>query len=104
MKKTLKKQLLQCAELIVNKEKSSICHAMADVSSYSVLNNWMDSDEAKMIDPGDTYWWGFTSMGHKYSSDEARGARLIGIAMMITMPKDIIDHKCCKPSKKKKSK
>ena len=63
-------------------------------------DEWQDCEEAKMIDPNETFWWGLVTMGVQLSFPEARGARLTGIAMMLTMPKEIIQHKCCKTKTK----
>lgn len=45
-----------------------------------------------MIDPGEIIWWGKATMAVKGNSDEPRNARLLGIAIMITMPPDMVDE------------
>lgn len=47
----------------------------------------MRTEEAKMLKP-DTYGWWNPVLENE--------ARLIGIAMMVTMPIEIIEHKCAK--------
>lgn len=103
-----KKDLFKAGNLIVESKKDTICNALAEIVSDPTEKNitdWQLTEEAKMIrqiDSKSPFWWGVDTIGYYFDSSNARGARLIGIAMMLTMPDEIIEHKCVKPSKSKK--
>lgn len=88
--------MLKTGNLIAKRKSNYICAYMG--------SKWQFTEEAKMIDPkvNSAFWWGMATMNRYYDEPESRGARLIGIAMMLTMPDEIIEHKCVKLSKSKK--
>jgi hypothetical protein len=88
MKPKIRKQLLKAAETISLENEYCICACIG--------SDWKQSEEAMMINPGHILWWGFNSMRVRANDDEARNARLLGIAFMLTMPKEIIQGKCHK--------
>lgn len=95
MTKQQKADLLRAGERIASKEKFSICGAIG--------SNFRESEEAQMINPRKykeykytMWWWSRHTMDESFVSENCRNARLIGIAMMLTMPKEIINHKCFK--------
>lgn len=61
-----------------------ICNAMKIIGAER--NDWKQTEEARMIDPNQLCWWNY----------DDNQSRLIGIAMMVTMPIEIIEHKCAK--------
>lgn len=65
-----------------------ICHAV----DYNYKKLWMQEPEAKMINPNSIIWWWTETIGCPIHSHEARQARLLGIAMMLTMPEDMINE------------
>lgn len=87
----IRKDLARAGNLIATEKQNSICYAIDDRS----YNSWLLTEEVKMIKPENVtqfdYWWD-SSTG--IADIEERGARLIGIAMMITMPVEIINHQC----------
>lgn len=97
----IRKDLAKAGNLIAKEKRNSICYAIDDRS----YNGWLITEEAKMIKPRNltqwNYWWWDSSTGA--AGIKERGARLIGIAMMITMPEEIINHKCVKKLKKTKN-
>jgi hypothetical protein len=97
MTKKMKKDLIRAAELIATNKENTICDAMNSIVGFS---KWKETEEAQIINPNSQgvigYWWGYETIGFAYYSYKSRGARLIGIAMMITMPKEIVQHKCYK--------
>lgn len=48
--------------------------------------------EAKMIRPDSVFWWGQKEMDLPADNIVCRNARLLGIAMMLTMPKEFVDN------------
>lgn len=94
MNSEIKEDLLRVGEEIADYRNSAICDVIG--------REWQDTKEAKMLNPGEVFWWGRATMNEPYYSLECRNARLLGIAMMVTMPKEILDHKCCKRKKLKK--
>jgi hypothetical protein len=91
----IKNALKRAGNKIALKENSCICAAIDYCSKYGAFG-WKQTDEAEMINPGVLlYWWGPETMKQSFRSDKCRGARLIGIAMMVTMPKEIVEGKCC---------
>ncbi len=94
MKREIKKQLSEAAELIADGKADCICASMGLLGYFS--GDWQNEEEAKMINPQTAMWWGFLSMGVYCGSNEARQARPLGIAMMLTMPKEIVEGKCHK--------
>ena len=76
---------LKAGNLIAEKVEDSICHSIGD--------EWQKLPQAKMINPNSYAWWGVQTMGINYFDNEARQARLLGIAMMMTMPDDMIKDK-----------
>lgn len=89
MTKKLKSDLLKVGELIVRGESSCICDATGINNIYSY--EWQKTNEAQLIRPTikTDYWWGIETMGEPFYFDSCRQARLIGIAMMLTMPKEM---------------
>lgn len=115
-----RKHLLILLELAAEKiaigNKYCICHAMyaliLDSNDESITDrDWMSLPEAKMIEPSMlkdeviangynhySFWWGVKTMGTDLKtnpnekSPEARQARLLGIAMMLTLPDDMINE------------
>lgn len=96
MPDAVRKQLMMAAEMISNEKESCICQ--------SIGKDWIKSSEAQMIRPDidtdDMAWWGLHTMGYYLWEPEAIAARLMGIALMLTMPSDILNHRCC-PAKSK---
>jgi hypothetical protein len=93
MNNKLKAQLKQAGNLIASEKLHVICDCIGD--------EWSRTREAQMIKSDKTVnatevWWGKKTTGAFYDTPKARGARLIGIAMMVTMPKEIKDGKCHK--------
>lgn len=115
-----RKHLLMLLELvgeqIAIKEEYCICKGMDFVLIHlkdRITNsvNWMKLPEAMMIKPNCltddvipntfnyySFWWGKMTMGSDFKtntdvhSHEARQARLLGIAMMLTLPDDMINE------------
>lgn len=77
-------QLLRAGELIAIGLHTCICTTMPSMGLDHI-------EEGFLIDPGTAYWWGY---GSTHAHEEHRQARLIGIAMMLTMPKEILEGKC----------
>lgn len=78
--------LLKAGEKIASGRKSCICYCLPeDIELH-------DIPEAKMLDPKTVFWWGLDSMDNFSQSDICREARLLGIAMMLTMPKEFVDN------------
>lgn len=90
MTKKQKRELLKAAELIAKEKSDYICVALWDVNSK--LDIYKDKT-CRMFNPNSTTWWGLITMKVPSYSKEARNARLLGIAFMLTMPKDMIDKK-----------
>jgi len=92
MTKKQKRELLKAAELIARKKIHYTCVALKHVDSK--LDIFKDK-ACRMFKPiyYDATWWGSDTMGVLAWSDEARNARLLGIAFMLTMPEDMIDKK-----------
>lgn len=85
--------LLYAAENISKKKEFVIC---AELYNFGI--EILDIPEARMICPyKETWqtkqfaWWGSHTMDVFLDSAEAQGARLIGIAMMLTMPKEMLE-------------
>ena len=88
--KQLLKALAKAGELIATREHYCICNAMREITGDS--DSWKELPQAKMIDPNSVIWWGLDTMGVFCYYTEARNARLLGIAMMFTMPDDMINE------------
>lgn len=86
-----KRQLRDAAELIVRGEKLFICKAFYYL--FGNKNKWKELPSAKMLDPYTHTWWGAESI---VGINNPKSARLLGIAMMLTMPDDMIDPKFLK--------
>jgi hypothetical protein len=96
MTRKMKKDLAKAGNMIARKKKDSICNAMHLLGINPM--EWQETEEAQLVSPflcfSTGVWWGMRTMNVRYNKKECRGARLIGIAMMITMPKEIVEHKC----------
>lgn len=127
MSRRMQLDLLEVAEIIADvSEKQYFNYAICRAMKYLGKSEgaWMSTEEAKLLNPNASkyeekimnaaqYWWGAATMireGRMKGSTtilsfepEAINARLIGIAMMLTMPEEIINHKCVKKPKKKKN-
>ena len=75
--------------MIALRKGDFICEEMGKITGDQY--KWLQTKQAKMINPLTFEWWGMRTMGVISTSDEARNARLLGIAMMLTMPEDMID-------------
>lgn len=70
--------------LIENETENCICYALPeDVNLYYI-------PEAMAFYPSASLWWGHSTMEILFDYPEARSARLLGLAFMLTMPKDMI--------------
>lgn len=84
MTRRQRKALERAYVLIENETESCICSTLPeDINLY-------DIQEAKAFYPHTAFWWGRFTMGVPLSSPEVRSARLLGLAFMLTMPKDMI--------------
>jgi len=97
MTKQQRKALLKAGELIASEKEYCICEALSMLTPRIELSS---IPEAKLIRPYNvTFWWGGITMGDDYYTSPCRNDRLIGIAMMLTMPKEILEGKCYKKKK-----
>lgn len=91
MKASHKKALLIAAEKVARKKCIGICAALPDdIDLYDIPEVMtLFGDEHKPW----YYIWGqaYPFLPDFAGNDENRGARLIGIAMMLTMPPDMVD-------------
>ncbi len=94
MPEGIRKDLERAAEMIATEKCIGICESKPLASN----RKWINTEEAKIIKPDEygSYWWGFLSMRESYYTDSCIAARLMGIAIMLTMPEEIINHECCK--------
>lgn len=83
-----RKDLLKVAELIATEKTNMICYTLKSIKSD--LNIYQDP-VCKMFDPTAVVWWGIDTMNVFADSPEARNARLLGIAFMLTMPEDMVE-------------
>ena len=82
MNKKTKKDLIRAGEEIAREESYFICSVIG--------KDWQNTAEAKMFNPNTIVWWGKVTTGQYALSDDCRNARLLGIAFMITMPKELL--------------
>lgn len=97
MNKQQEADLLYAADCISTYKNYGICAALLTRPTHID-----DIEEGKLIDPGWRWWWGMASTGKEYYDADNRGARLIGIAMMLTMPPEILRGECYPDFKKSK--
>ena len=81
MNKETKKDLIRAGDDIAKGEYTFICGVIGD--------DWKKSEEAKMFDPGTFVWWGYQTMDEPDHTSK-KNARLLCIAFMITMPKELL--------------
>ena len=83
----IKRQLRTAANKIAkNNDYSFICIAMHDL--YKDEWGWKKLPSAKMLNPGTYAWWESEGL---IEVNDPKSERLLGIAMMLTMPDDMID-------------
>lgn len=84
MTRKQRKALERAYVLIENNKRFCICGSLPfGITLYNI-------PEAQAFNPGTDYWWGDYTMGIAPQSSEALSARLLGLAFMLTMPKDMI--------------
>jgi hypothetical protein len=72
---------------IENEEAVCICYTWSMMRNKVCL---LDIKEAMALNPNSMFWWGMETMDLNIGHPEVRSARLLGIAFMLTMPKDMI--------------
>lgn len=88
---SIRKDLEKAGEMILTYRPEPICVCIGKI--------WLTTKEAEMLRPSKNYcdslpWWGLDTIGVVSTTNEAHAARLMGIAIMITMPEEIINHEC----------
>lgn len=93
MTKKQQKELIKVGNLIITGETYCICDALSIINYKLKIKNYK---ELMMFDPNSIFWWKATSMNSSFTSEYCRNARLMGIAFAYSMPKEILNGKCCK--------
>jgi len=88
MNKEHRKALLDAAELIEKDINTGLCLSILHASGWQF--DLDDIPEAQAFDPGFNYWWGTDTMKCPPYSEKCKQARLLGIAFMLTIPKDML--------------
>lgn len=87
---SIRKQLEKSGEMIANGEQYCICG--------NGFKRWLYTEEGLIVKPDEISnnnpWWGYRTLQSGMCSSECIAARLMGIAIMITMPEEIINHEC----------
>lgn len=96
MSKKIEGELRKAGEMIAMNQESFICNCIDNT-------DWMKTSEALMIKTKDitSEWdsWFNVYNTDEWDFEERIKIRLLGIAIMITMPESILNHECS-PSKK----